>query len=135
MSHALTTTISRDQASAGKLSNTCTCQCIVSSIYFVENKDLAICDICYVDAFSCMLACNEMAKSHKALFFMISHEIDMRGFWLSVFFGEEDWELSDFELILSLRERVAQKDQAYNKCSPRYSKNKRGEKGNKKKHQ
>ena len=52
MSHALTTTISRDQASAGKLSNTCTCQCIVSSIYFGENKDLAICDICYVDAFS-----------------------------------------------------------------------------------
>ena len=69
MLHALTTTIPRDQASAGKLSNTCTRQCIVSSIYFVENKDLVICDICYVDAFSCILACNEMAKLHKALFF------------------------------------------------------------------
>ena len=59
----------------------------------------------------------------------------MRRFWVSAFIGEEDWKLSDFELILSLRERVAQKDQAYNECSPRYSKNKRREKGNKKKHQ
>ena len=38
---------------------------------------------------------------------MISHEIDMRGFWVSVYIGEEDWEKSDFELILSLRETVA----------------------------
>ena len=40
---------------------------------------------------------------------------------MSVCIGEEDWELSDFELVsLSLRDRVAQKDQAY-RFSPRYN--------------
>ena len=31
----------------------------------------------------------------------------MRGFWVSAFIEEEDWEQSDFELILSLRDIIS----------------------------
>ena len=66
-----------------------------------------------------------MAKSHKAaqsVVFMISDEIDMKEvLGECVHWGRNIRLGSDFELVsLSLRDRVAQKDQAY-RFSPRYS--------------